>query len=300
MKMTPKVSIVCAWYNRADYIADTLDSLLAQDFDDFEVIIVNDGSSDPRVKDIFDAYNDRRLMVVHQQNTGFTGAIRRAIELSTGEYIAVQGSGDISAPDRIKKQVELLSESEEIAIVGSGCTQVAAKSKFRRRYFKPVGECSLDSLKVNMPFVHGTAMYRKEYYVAAGGYDPRFKYCSDWDLFFRMLERGRIVGLDLPLYEQRMFDDGFSFSPVHKFKQLWYKDRAINRSSESRELLEKADEIVSKISAEDTANMKNSILYAIKAFAKFDFTNSWQWFLLVIRQVVALLNKLKISRSQAF
>lgn len=297
--MTPKVSVVCAWYNRADYIADTLDSLLAQDFDEFEVIIVNDGSPDSRVKEVLDAYNDRRLMVVHQQNTGFTGAIRRAIELSSGEYIAIQGSGDISAPDRIKKQVELLSGCDEIAIVGSGCTQVAAKSKFRRRYFKPVGECSLESLRVNMPFVHGTAMYRKGFYVAAGGYDPRFKYCSDWDLFFRMLEQGRIVGLDLPLYEQRMFDDGFSFSPVHKFKQLWYKDRAINRSSESRELLEKADEIVSKISAEDISNMKYSVLYALKAFGKFDFTNSWQWFLLVTKQVMNVFTKANAAKPSS-
>lgn len=56
----PKVSVVCAWYNRADYIKDTVDSLLNQDFDDYEIIIANDGSPDPRVREILDSYDDRK------------------------------------------------------------------------------------------------------------------------------------------------------------------------------------------------------------------------------------------------
>lgn len=97
----PKVSVVCAWYNRVDYISDTIDSLLAQDYPNFDITIVNDGSPDPLVREVLDNYTNPRLRVIHQENTGFTRAIRRAIDESDRTYIAIQGAGDISLPGRL-------------------------------------------------------------------------------------------------------------------------------------------------------------------------------------------------------
>lgn len=280
----PKVSVVCAWYNRASHIQETLDSLLIQDYPNFDITVVNDGSQDQQVRQILESYDDHRLRVIHQDNTGFTRAIRRAIDESDGEYIAIQGAGDTSSPTRLTRQVALLSKSAGIAAVGTGCVQVAAGKKLRRRYFSPTIECTPESLRTNMPFVHGTTMFRRKCYLAAGGYDTRFKYCSDWDLFFRVLEQGRIVGEDQPLYEQRMFADGFSFSPTHKFKQIWFRERAINRSVESRALLEYAEEIVNQIHPENPNNIKYTIIAAIKSIAKGDIRNSVQWWQLAIKQ----------------
>src|SRR5690554_1592429 len=94
----PRVTIVCAWYNRSEFLLRTVDSLLSQDFDDYEVVIVNDGSTDPRVRELLDGCSDSRLKVIHQENAGFVRAISRAVNYCKSPFIAIQGSGDISYP----------------------------------------------------------------------------------------------------------------------------------------------------------------------------------------------------------
>jgi glycosyltransferase involved in cell wall biosynthesis len=275
---------VCAWFNRSQYIEESIGSLLNQTYSNFEVIVVNDGSVDPMVKQIFDNYHDHRLIVIHQENTGFTKAIRRAIELSDGDCIAIHGAGDISVKERLEQLVSALLSTNSSA-VGSGCTQVAASKGIRRRYFSPQKKCTTSSLVMNMPFVHGTAMFTRKAYISSGGYDTRFKYCADWDLFFRLVLEGDIIGIDKPLYEQRMFDDGFSFSPEHKFKQLWYRERATNRSEVSRSLLDDAEIIVSSIRPEDIKYLRYSLIFTLKSLVKSDFVNAYQWFRLVCKQL---------------
>ena len=114
-----KVSVICAWYNRPAFITDTIDSLLAQDHDDFEVIIVNDGSTNPAVRETLENYDDPRLRIFHRDNTGFVKTMRFAIEQSRGKFIAVQGAGDVSYPERLRVQSALLEERPELA--GTGC-----------------------------------------------------------------------------------------------------------------------------------------------------------------------------------
>lgn len=115
----PKVSVVCAWYNRAGYIRDTIDALLAQDLDDYEIIVVNDGSTDPVVRETLDSYDDPRLRVFHRDNVGFVKTMRFAIEQSRSTYIAVQGAGDVSLPARLSRQCALLQGDSELVIVGT-------------------------------------------------------------------------------------------------------------------------------------------------------------------------------------
>ena len=85
----PLVSVCCAYYNRSEFLRSTINGLLAQDYPNFELVVVNDGSTDPAVRSILDSYQDPRLRVIHQSNTGFVAAIRRAIDESRGQYIAI-------------------------------------------------------------------------------------------------------------------------------------------------------------------------------------------------------------------
>lgn len=221
----PKVSVVCAWYNRADYIEATLNSLLDQDFDSYEIIIVNDGSPDPRVKRILDAYKDPRLKVFHQKNSGFVSALSKAIELSCGEFIAIQGAGDISYRERIGKQYDYLIRNPKVGALGAGYA-VSSQSSSLLRYRKPLAKREAKELSRGVPFTHGTVMYRRTIYQLAGGYDPRFKYCSDWELYFRILKISKIEGIDKILYKKIEFDDGFSFDPQKKLIQYEYSLKA--------------------------------------------------------------------------
>ncbi|WP_444984370.1 glycosyltransferase family 2 protein [Halomonas mongoliensis] len=212
--MPLKVSVVCAWYNRADYIRDTVDSLLAQDCDSFEVIIVNDGSPDPRVREILDSYDDPRLRVIHQENTGFVDAIRRAIETSQASYIAIQGAGDISFKSRIRSQYEHLENNESCVCVAPKVQQTifggpSDQAVIPKRY--PKNTYNHQDFLKSHPFTHGETMYRRDIYDLVGGYRSAFKYSQDTDLWLRMSRFGSFHILDRVMYERRLFhEDGVS------------------------------------------------------------------------------------------
>ena len=282
--MTPIVSIVCAWYERADYVKESLESILCQNFIDFEFIVINDGSPNPKVQHELEAIEDERLIVIRQENSGFTRALNKAIELSRGKFIAIHGAGDVSKPTRIFEQVNYLEKNKEAVAVGSGFTQVSASHKFRRRYFPPDKVCSLETLKKNMPFTHGSIMYRKSALIKVGGYDIRFKYCSDWDLLHRLVKTGDVCSLPLDLYEQKIFSDGFSFSPQHKFKQIWFRERIINRGKESEDLLNHAELHINLIDETSPSYARTTLTMIIKSIGKFDFGNAKLWLNLLKQQ----------------
>ncbi|GEN29659.1 hypothetical protein HVA01_33050 [Halovibrio variabilis] len=276
-KAVPKVSIVCAWYNRADYIKDTVDSLLNQDFDDYEIIISNDGSTDPRVKKILDSYSDPKLTIIHKENEGFTKTLKMLMEKSRAPFVAIQGAGDLSYANRLRKQYEVLSNDENVGAVGSGF-DVGIEGMKKIKYRPPIDTSKVEELKKNVPFTHGTIMYRKYSYLQAGGYDTRFKYCSDWDLYFRILSVCEIKAIDEPLYKKIEFNDGFSFSPVHKFSQDLYKEAAINRSSDREKVVDSLDLRAKQIKPYQPYYLYQSARYAASLLKRRNFRKSFMWF----------------------
>jgi glycosyltransferase involved in cell wall biosynthesis len=209
----PKVVIACAWYQRAEYIRGTVDSLLAQDYGDFEIVIVNDGSPDPRVREILDSYNDPRLNVIHQENTGFTVAIKRAIAAKDSPYFCVMGSGDRVVPEKLAIQVDYLQAHPQVGAVGTGHVLVSAKTKRRISYRRPDAYLKPTSLRKRVPFTHGTIMYRRANYEAAGGYDHFFRIGQDRDLYWRLSHIAEIHAINKPLYEKYLFEESVTFMP---------------------------------------------------------------------------------------
>lgn len=243
-----KVLIVCAWYNRADYIRDTLDSLLNQTFNDYKVTIVNDGSKDPRVKEILDSYNDPKLTVIHQENTGFVGAIRRAIDSADSEYIAIQGAGDVSFPERISAQVKLLDADSSLGVVGCKHKNIVfggPNDGYESTSKMPKERATLESLlKIGNPFSHGDVMYRRELYQKVGGYRDFFKFAQDRDLWIRMAVYCDMAVVDELLYERRAFySDGVSTDIDKLILQKAFSNFAIqchyNRETMGTDFVEK-------------------------------------------------------------
>lgn len=201
--------MVCAWYNRAEYLADTVNSLLSQNFNSFEIVLVNDGSTDPRVKQILDSYEDARLRVIHQENTGFVIAIRRAIESSRGEYIAVQGAGDVSLPGRLKAQIDALDADPSLC--GVACrryrTTIGGPADGQRSESEIVPDYVDHDYLLNHdnPINHGDTTFRRSAYNSVGGYRPFFKFAQDIDLFIRMARNSRFRILSDIYYDRRVF-----------------------------------------------------------------------------------------------
>ena len=209
----PKVSVVCPIYNRADYIRDTVDSLLAQDLDSFEIVLINDGSPDPRVREILDSYDDPHLKVVHQENTGFTLAIRRAIELSHAPFIAIQGAGDVSLPSRLRLQWEALEAAPGAAIAG-------CHYRVRNMLDGVVSEVApvlpAKGTIIFQRLSHGELMYRRSVYDAVKGYRTVFNVGQGSDLWMRLMREHTAVIIPSVEYEQRYFADGTALSPVKR------------------------------------------------------------------------------------
>ncbi len=194
MILTPKVSIVTVYYNRQDYVVESISSLLNQTYKDIEIIAVDDGSTDNTYEQLL-SIKDSRLKVYTHANKGFVKSVKEAVELySAGDFIAIHGSGDISLPRRIEKQAKVLEANFNIGVVGCYVDEV---NKVTGEIIKRRPMINADSktkshdklteqiIKSN-PFTHGEVMFRRDIYIKAGGYREFFKYSQDRDLWLRM------------------------------------------------------------------------------------------------------------------
>jgi glycosyltransferase involved in cell wall biosynthesis len=233
-----KVSICMAYYNRSEYVKECVKSLLDQDYHSFEVIVVNDGSKDPLTGKFLDEITDNRLKVIHQKNTGFVGAIRAAIEASSGDYVAIQGAGDVSLPSRIHKQASILDKKPEVGIVSCLFENVVFggdnNGKRTKRGYAGQDIDENDFLEGANPLGHGEVMFRRDLYDKVGGYRPYFKFSQDLDLWLLMIDHCTVEIIQEYLYERRMFmKDGVSTDDSKQFLQKYlaefsrqcYRDR---------------------------------------------------------------------------
>ena len=175
---SPLVSVVMAAYNAEQYVGAALDSVLAQDYEPLEVVVVDDGSSD-RTAEIVRSFSNVRY--VHQENAGPAAARNRAFGESRGEFVAVLDSDDLMAPGRIRRQARYLCAHVDVGAVLGRQEWIDAPDWLPRDavYGDPNG----------IP-VGGAAMFRRSVLERLGGYDASFVQGEDTDLLIRMRELG--------------------------------------------------------------------------------------------------------------
>jgi len=197
--MMPRVSVVMSVYNDADRVEHAVRGVLAQDFHELELIVVNDGSSDASGV-LLDrlAAEDARLHVVHQQNAGLTRALIRGCADARGELIARQDSDDWSHPQRISEQVALLDSDPRIGFVSCATEYIGPGNEHLSVMHRPANPdvATRGLLEERQgPPAHGSVMFRKSLYETVGGYRPEFHYSQDSDLWLRMAEQALIAYL---------------------------------------------------------------------------------------------------------
>jgi glycosyltransferase involved in cell wall biosynthesis len=187
----PLVSVIMAAYNVEPYIREALESLLAQDWDPFEVVVVDDGSTD-RTGEIVQSFGQVRY--VRQDNAGPAAARNAAIAQATGAFVANFDSDDLLPPWRLGVQVRYLLEHPAVACVFGRQEWLDAPPWLGR----DVVYGDLDGIPLS------SAMFRREALEELGGYDSRFEPSEDMDLVIRMRERGLeyVVLPDLVLYRR--------------------------------------------------------------------------------------------------
>jgi glycosyltransferase involved in cell wall biosynthesis len=206
-----KLSVVMAVYNGEGTLAATLESIFAQTFRDFELLVVDDGSTD-RTPGILSSIRDPRLRVITQENTGLTRALIRGCAEARGEAIARHDCGDRSLPRRFERQLALIDAGAVLAACASrfvdpdGDTLYVATGNGEeiRRSLREHGASRVHGI------VHGTAMFRRDAYLAAGGYRPEFRLAQDLDLWIRLAALGPVAVTDEVLYESRFDEQSIS------------------------------------------------------------------------------------------
>jgi hypothetical protein len=199
------VSVVMGVYNAESTLAQTLDSVLSQQGCEFEFIVVDDGSTDGTPAVLHErAAGDSRLKIIRQENLGLTRALVAGCAAARGEFIARQDAGDLSWPDRLRKQAAALRADRHIAFV-SGATRFVDSDgdllyevRGSGRAARPtrIIDPALPHAVVDGPSSHPSVMFRRTHYEAAGGYRPQFYYGQDWDLWYRLAQRGAFQMLD--------------------------------------------------------------------------------------------------------
>lgn len=213
---TPRVSVVMSLYNSKKYLVEAIDSVLNQTFSQFELIIVDDGSSDSGV-DIVNSYSDPRILLITQKNRGLPAALNKAIEVARSDMIARMDPDDICLPERLIRQYDYLQQHPESVIVGSAATCIDEHgdrlADIKMTPFHGVGAVVLPE----SPCIHPSVMFRCSAFEKAGRYPEKMR-CGGEDavLFNRMISYGSIVNLPEPLILYRLHHSSMS----HKSKRF--------------------------------------------------------------------------------
>jgi glycosyltransferase involved in cell wall biosynthesis len=202
--LSERVSVVMAIYNGAADLPPTLASLRGQTFTDFELIIVDDGSTDSTWEALSGLDFPRLRLLRLGRNRGQTAALNAGIALARGEFVARHDTADESTPERLAKQVAYLEANPDLALVGSQVDWVDARGGTVHHFDYPTEhEAIRERLRTKNSFAHGSVMVRREALAEVGGYREPFRLAQDYDLWLRIAEKRQVANLPETLYRMR-------------------------------------------------------------------------------------------------
>ncbi|MCV6609743.1 MAG: glycosyltransferase [Amphritea sp.] len=200
MNEMPLVSVIVPVYNGEKYLLEAINSVLSQTYSDFEIIVINDGSTDSSM-DIVAAINSDKIRVVtNEQNIGLAATRNRGLKVAKGKYIALMDGDDISFPHRFEKQVEFLEQNPDIGLVSSNFITFEEDIESGKRSEKVLPTDS-DFISTIIPFQNviccPVAMFRSELVTEKGlFFNESLRTCEDWDMWYRISKLSGIANID--------------------------------------------------------------------------------------------------------
>ncbi|MGA2237021.1 MAG: glycosyltransferase [Terriglobales bacterium] len=203
----PRITVILPVFNGERYLAEAIESILAQTCKDFEFLIVDDASTD-QTSAILARFGDPRIRVLRNDlNLGVARSLNKALRQATGKYVARQDADDVSLPGRLEKQVHFLEAHPEVALVSTGWALSEEEGTDRRPAPPPRSEVDLKwTLLFYNPIAHMSVMMKREAVEACGAY-PEDTHCScveDYALWSQMSERFRLATLPEELVLRRV------------------------------------------------------------------------------------------------
>ena len=222
--MLSKISVVMPIYNEQEFLKDSIDSILNQSLEEFEFIIIDDGSTDNSEK-IIKTYKDARIKYIYSENKGMVHQFNYGISIASSPLIARMDGDDIANSKRFEEQYKFLELHPEIHVVGSNVIFITEEGKIlcERRYPE-----KNDQIEYMMPIesaiCHPTVMIRREVLNQVGGYNTEYDYAADHDLFLRLVLSGyNFHNIQKPLLKYRVRSLRSDTSRIGNSNEISYK-----------------------------------------------------------------------------
>jgi glycosyltransferase involved in cell wall biosynthesis len=258
-----KITFLMPAYNAGKYIGEAIDSVLKQSYPDFELLIVNDGSTDNTLE-VISTFDDPRIRVINKGvNKGIASALNIGLLVSKAKYIARFDSDDVCFPGRLATQLNFLEKHPDYILTG-GDAEYISESGEHLFHFKCISQTN-DQIFKNMylhcPFIHSSVMYRKDAVLKAGGYSLYAHNFEDYFLWARLHKYGKFNNLSEPLIKVRFNPSSTTINEKRRGRIF----RRMKRDIIYRGVItkEEGDILHNIIKSQDVQKIKKSAYYSL-------------------------------------
>lgn len=257
----PIVSVVMPVRNGATFLKPAISSILMQTFNCFELIIIDDGSTDKSAA-IAHAADDQRVHVYHQLATGISAALNKGIAVANGEFIARMDADDVAFPERLARQVCVLRAHPRVSAVGSGFVVIDPQGRRLHEVSPPTEPDDIRrQLLTSNCMAHPTMMIRRDAILGVGGYRSGFPLCEDYDLWLRLSEISDLYNISEPLLAYRRHDRQISSRNLEQriISEIAVLRCAARRREGLRELQETSGQTVPRLPGMTKAEIRTCV-----------------------------------------
>lgn len=207
-----KVSILLPLFNDELFIRKAISSILSNTYQEYEIIVINDGSTDNSIEEL-KYFKDNRIKLYNKSNSGLIETLNYGIQKCSSEIIMRMDADDEIESDKISRQIQAFKKIQPI-VLGTGGTIIDNSSIKKRNLNVP--ETHNDILKkiyqLKASIIHASIMVNKETLIKIGGYDNKFEIAEDYELFLRLSRYGELRNINYPLYNIRKNNDNISLT----------------------------------------------------------------------------------------
>ena len=264
-----QVAVVMTVFNGEKYLSESLQSLLRQDLENWELIVIDDGSTDSTSK-ILQNYSDPRIRIIYlNDHIGRTPALNLAVKNASTEYLAVLDADDLSHPLRLKRQVEYLDSYQDVGLVGAWTEFIDEMGSVVSYKKGPTSHQEIvQVMATRNPIVHSSVMFRRALMGLVGGYDETLAYAQDFGMLLEFARISRIEIIPEILCSWRISNNSMTYAV----------ESTIVRARDEVDLFARVPKMVSLSPISRILNYKQQILTSNLNFDKLiaDLKNAEQ------------------------
>jgi len=207
----PKISVIMPVYNGEKYLKEAIDSILNQTYADFELLLINDASTD-HTENVINSYNDDRIVYIkNEKNLGLIKTLNKGLDLAKGEFIARMDQDDISLPERFEKQIAVFEKNPEIGVCGTWFTPLINNILIDKKTLKHPEHS--ETIKIAMlgycALGHPTIMLRRNM-IKNLRYDTDYQAAEDYELWTRLSRNTKLYNVQESLLHYRFHETNIS------------------------------------------------------------------------------------------